>query len=79
MRESIRRIRIVPCAGANTVAFRRGLRNRYLNAMKVCTGFLVVRRIEANQVLLEPLLGQLGVIAGFRPLACAPQSGQTQP
>jgi hypothetical protein len=36
-------------------------------------------RIEANQMLLEPLLGELGVIAGFRPSACAPLSDQTQP
>jgi hypothetical protein len=36
-------------------------------------------RIEANQMLLEPLLGELGVIAGFRPPACAPPSDQTQP
>lgn len=33
-------------------------------------------RIEANQMLLEPLLGELGVIAGFRPPACAPPSNQ---
>lgn len=36
-------------------------------------------RIEANQMLLEPLLGELGVIAGFRPPACVPPSDQTQP
>lgn len=36
-------------------------------------------RTEANQMLLEPLLGELGVIAGFRPPACAPPSDQTQP
>ncbi len=36
-------------------------------------------RAEANQMLLEPLLGELGVIAGFRPSACAPLSDQTQP
>ena len=35
-------------------------------------------RIEANQMLLEPLLGDLGVIAGFRPQVCAPASNQTQ-
>ena len=36
-------------------------------------------RIEANQMLLEPLLGELGVIVGFRPPTCAPPSDQTQP
>ena len=34
---------------------------------------------EANQMLLEPLLGELGVIAGFRPSACKTPIGQTQP
>lgn len=34
---------------------------------------------EANQMLLEPSLGELGVIAGFRPSACPTPIGQTQP
>jgi len=29
-------------------------------------------QIEANKALLEPLLGELGIIAGFRPTTCAP-------
>ncbi len=36
-------------------------------------------RIEANQMLLEPLLGELGVLAGSRPSECVPPSGRTQP
>ena len=36
-------------------------------------------RIEANQMLLEPLLGELGIIAGFRPSTCAPPNEQTRP
>ena len=36
-------------------------------------------RIEANQMLLEPLLAELGVVAGFRPKSCVPPSDQIQP
>ena len=36
-------------------------------------------RIEANQTLLEPLLDELGIIAGFRHPACPAPSDQTQP
>jgi len=34
-------------------------------------------RIEANRMLLEPLLSELGVIVGFRPSACEPPTEQT--
>jgi hypothetical protein len=36
-------------------------------------------RIEANQMLLEPLLSELGVLAGFRPTACASPNDQAEP